>query len=254
MPAGARTADLTSHGAPLSPGPGSSNVLVGKLSAWRALPGGVGAGLESASQAMSTLMSAPTLTPVDATATLAQVQAGLAQSAGAAATEGNVSAVASTATATGTLNATNAALTAAYITASAVPGGQAAAAVTYTEGIKAAAAAAASAAFSAIASMTDMHNCPMPCGAALHGPGVVTRGSATVIINKLPATRQGDDVYEACGGADSIAVGCVNVFIGGPDAVGPLAACGCSNEECATAFESAAENGTPLISREMPGC
>ena len=32
----ARMADLTSHGTPLSPGPGSSNVLIGGMPAWRA--------------------------------------------------------------------------------------------------------------------------------------------------------------------------------------------------------------------------
>jgi uncharacterized Zn-binding protein involved in type VI secretion len=33
----ARIADLTSHGTPLSPGPGSVNVLIGGQPAWRAL-------------------------------------------------------------------------------------------------------------------------------------------------------------------------------------------------------------------------
>lgn len=32
----ARVADTTSHGTPLSPGPGSSNVLIGGMPAWRA--------------------------------------------------------------------------------------------------------------------------------------------------------------------------------------------------------------------------
>ena len=36
MPPAARTGDLTSHGTPLSPGPGSFNVLIGGLPAWRA--------------------------------------------------------------------------------------------------------------------------------------------------------------------------------------------------------------------------
>jgi uncharacterized Zn-binding protein involved in type VI secretion len=31
----ARTGDLTSHGTPLSPGPGSVNVLIGGMPAWR---------------------------------------------------------------------------------------------------------------------------------------------------------------------------------------------------------------------------
>ncbi len=33
----ARVTDTTSHGTPLSPGPGSANVLIGGLPAWRAL-------------------------------------------------------------------------------------------------------------------------------------------------------------------------------------------------------------------------
>jgi len=214
MPAAARVNDLTSHATPLGPGPGSSNVFIGRLPAWRALPAGVGAGLETASQAMSGLMSAPTLTPIDATAQLAQAQAGLTQSAGAAAAQGNATAVGATSAAFATLTATNAALTATYTAAAAVPGGAPAAAVAYTEGIKAAAAAAASAAVSALAAMADMHNCPIPCPTPPHGPGVVTQGSATVFINRLPAARQSDNVYEACGGADAIALGCLNVFIG----------------------------------------
>ena len=35
MPAAARVGDMTSHGTPLSPGPGSPNVLIGFLPAWR---------------------------------------------------------------------------------------------------------------------------------------------------------------------------------------------------------------------------
>ena len=33
---GARVADQTSHGTPLGPGPGSTNVLIGGMPAWRA--------------------------------------------------------------------------------------------------------------------------------------------------------------------------------------------------------------------------
>lgn len=36
MPPAARITDSTTHGGPLSPGPGSSNVLIGNLPAWRA--------------------------------------------------------------------------------------------------------------------------------------------------------------------------------------------------------------------------
>ncbi len=36
MPPAARVGDLTSHGTPLSPGPGSTNVMIGGKPAWRA--------------------------------------------------------------------------------------------------------------------------------------------------------------------------------------------------------------------------
>jgi uncharacterized Zn-binding protein involved in type VI secretion len=36
MPLAARVGDQTSHGTPLSPGPGSVNVLIGGMPAWRA--------------------------------------------------------------------------------------------------------------------------------------------------------------------------------------------------------------------------
>jgi uncharacterized Zn-binding protein involved in type VI secretion len=37
MPPAARITDPTTHGAPLAPGPGSSNVLIGNLPPWRAM-------------------------------------------------------------------------------------------------------------------------------------------------------------------------------------------------------------------------
>jgi len=36
MPPAARLGDMTAHGSPLAPGPGSLNVLIGSLPAWRA--------------------------------------------------------------------------------------------------------------------------------------------------------------------------------------------------------------------------
>ena len=36
MPMAARVGDMTSHGTPLGPGPGSPNVLIGGMPAWRA--------------------------------------------------------------------------------------------------------------------------------------------------------------------------------------------------------------------------
>jgi len=37
MPPAARLGDMTSHGTPLGPGPGSANVFIGGMPAWRAL-------------------------------------------------------------------------------------------------------------------------------------------------------------------------------------------------------------------------
>ena len=37
MPPAARVTDATTHGAPLSPGPGSADVMIGGLPAWRAM-------------------------------------------------------------------------------------------------------------------------------------------------------------------------------------------------------------------------
>ena len=36
MPLAARVGDMTSHGTPLSPGPGSADVFIGGMPAWRA--------------------------------------------------------------------------------------------------------------------------------------------------------------------------------------------------------------------------
>jgi uncharacterized Zn-binding protein involved in type VI secretion len=61
----------------------------------------------------------------------------------------------------------------------------------------------------------DVHFCdvleppPVP-----HGPGVITDGSKTVMINGLPACRQGDTVTEAIGGQNKVLEGCPTVTIG----------------------------------------
>lgn len=97
MPMAARIGDATSHGKPLSPGPGSSNVLIGGMPAWRAV--------------------------------------------------------------------------------------------------------------------TDVHVCPLVSGPVPHVGGVVAMGSVTVLINNLPAARQGDTIVEA-GPPNTIAMGCTTVMIG----------------------------------------
>ena len=97
MPPAARVGDQTSHGTPLSPGPGSVNVLIGGMSAWRAT--------------------------------------------------------------------------------------------------------------------ADFHACPLVTGTVPHVGGVVAVGSVTVLINNLPAARQGDVIVES-GPPNTIAMGCPTVLIG----------------------------------------
>lgn len=97
MPLAARVGDMTSHGTPLSPGPGSANVLIGGMPAWRAT--------------------------------------------------------------------------------------------------------------------ADFHACPLVSGLVPHVGGVVTVGSTSVIINNLPAVRQGDMIVEI-GPPNSIVMGCPTVMIG----------------------------------------
>lgn len=122
MPQAARIADPTGHGPPLNPGIGSTNVLIGFMPAWRALPAGVGAAVESVSNAMQSFMGLPMLTPASTAVQLAQIQSGLIQAAGASAAQGNPAAVVSTASASAILISTNVALTATWTAASAVPG------------------------------------------------------------------------------------------------------------------------------------
>jgi len=64
---------------------------------------------------------------------------------------------------------------------------------------------------------TDFHTCPQQIPGTPpvpHVGGVVTVGSATVLINNLPAARQNDIVIETPGGPNSILMGCPTVIIG----------------------------------------
>lgn len=109
---------------------------------------------------------------------------------------------------------------AATLAAAGTPGAPAAKAA--EEATKAAAAAAMSAAMmSAMAAgggpggPPDLHTCPVPLPIPPHGPGMVPSGSTTVKIGGLPAARQGDQLIEALGPPNSIAMGCPTVQIGG---------------------------------------
>jgi uncharacterized Zn-binding protein involved in type VI secretion len=60
---------------------------------------------------------------------------------------------------------------------------------------------------------SDFHACPLVTGVVPHVGGVVAVGSFTVLINNLPAARQGDVIVEA-GPPNAIAMGCPTVVIG----------------------------------------
>ncbi len=205
---------VTGHGPPLSPGPGCLTVLIGFMPAWRALPAGMGAAVEQMSNLTTQFLLRPQMTPVDATPFLIQISNSLSQGASTAAAMGAPQAAATAGTSIAAINTTNAALTTTWTTASVLPGGQPAANIAYTEGIKAVTAAATSAVMMSMAGLSDMHICPIPVPIPPHGPGYVTMGSTGVIIGNLAAARQGDQVYEACGGPDPITMGCPTVMIG----------------------------------------
>lgn len=166
MPTGpaARTTDPVVHPLPpvLTPGPGSVNVLIGFMPAWRGVPAAVAAALQAAKQVSDTTIK------VAEAATLA---------------------------------------------AAGTPG--APAAKTAEETVKATAAAAMGSAISSAAGGADIHACTTPLPIPPHGPGVVIDGSATVLINNLPACRVGDTILEAVGPPNKIAMGEMTVIIGG---------------------------------------
>ena len=60
--------------------------------------------------------------------------------------------------------------------------------------------------------LSDIHACPLVYGLVPHVGGVVAVGSMTVLINGLPAVRQGDFVAEAP--PNTILLGDVTVLIG----------------------------------------
>ncbi|HZA68043.1 MAG TPA: PAAR domain-containing protein [Geminicoccaceae bacterium] len=61
--------------------------------------------------------------------------------------------------------------------------------------------------------VSDTHACPLANGPQPHVGGVVAVGSVTVLINSLPAARQGDQVVEG-GPPNAIVLGCPTVLIG----------------------------------------
>ena len=160
----ARITDPVSHPLPpvLTGGPGSLNVFIGGLPAWRGVPTGAAAAIQSAK------------TVSDTTIKVAE---------------------------------------AATLAAAGTPGAPVAKAAEETT--KAAAATAMGQMISGAAFGADIHVCATPLPIPPHGPGVVVNGSMTVMINSLPACRQGDTIVEAVGPPNSIAMGFPMVTIGG---------------------------------------
>lgn len=247
MPPAARVADPVAHPLPgmLGVGPGSLDVMIGNMPAWRGVPAAVADTLKSAKDASDETIAA---------------------------------AEKATQSASGT------------------PGHPAA--KTAEETTKATAATTMGTMISSSAGGADIHTCATLLPAPPHGPGVVIDGSSTVLINNLPACREGDTVLEAVGPPDKITKGEPTVLIGDEGGGGSSSAgnggkgatgsrtesetegstglraaggsegkaaepvsivaavmkCECSNPNCATAFEQAAEDGTPLVDRDAPGC
>ncbi|MGI8542266.1 MAG: PAAR domain-containing protein [Aridibacter sp.] len=163
-PAARAIGDTTAHPLPpnLSPGPGSPNVKIGFLNAWRGIPLAAAAALQAAKQLADTA-----------------IKTAQAASTAAAGTP-------------------------------AAPAAKAA-----EEAAKAAALSAMSSAITSAAAGADIHSCVTPFPVPPHGPGVDISGSATVMINNLPAGRMGDTILEAIGPPNKITKGETTVLIGG---------------------------------------
>jgi uncharacterized Zn-binding protein involved in type VI secretion len=102
---------------------------------------------------------------------------------------------------------------AATLAAAGTPGAPAAYAA--EQAAKAAALASMSSAITSAAGGADIHMCVTPSPVPPHGPGVVITGSATVLVNNLPAARQGDTILEPLGPPNNIVMGLPTVIIGG---------------------------------------
>ena len=103
------------------------------------------------------------------------------------------------------------------------------------EAVKASAAAAMGSMISGAAGGADIHACLTLLPLPPHGPGVVIDGSPTVLINGLPACRQGDTIIEAVGPPDKIVLGLPTVIIGDAPGAGGSAGAGAARVSPATA-------------------
>jgi uncharacterized Zn-binding protein involved in type VI secretion len=193
----ARITDPVAHPLPpvLTPGPGSLNVLIGGLPAWRGVPAAAAAAIQSA-KAVS-----------DAAIKAAE---------------------------------------AATLAAAGTPGAPAALAA--EQATKATAAASMGSMISSMSGGADIHVCATPLPIPPHGPGVIIDGSQTVLINGLPACRQGDTIVEAVGPPNKVAMGLPTVLIGDAGGGGLDAGAGAGAAAGAAAKEAGAGAGAGAAS------
>lgn len=164
----ARRNDPVAH--PLPPvltGAGSQNVIIGRLPAWRGIPKGAAASVQSQKNASDKELNAAKAATIASGNSPAAKQEEEKKQRNQAASMGQ----------------------------------------TILDSVKRAA--------TAKGGIPDIHNCATPMPIPPHGPGVVLNGSTTVMINGLPACRQGDTITEAIGPPNKITGGCMNVLIGG---------------------------------------
>src|SRR5450432_2175377 len=176
MPPAARIGDAVIHVPPALVGNPATTVIIGMMPAWKGIPLALSAGVQSAQ-----LSSESSIKIAEVTAVAAEAAA-----VAAAGTPGAPAAVT--------------AATAARLTA---------------ETLKASSAAAMSGTISAAAAGgASIHTCATPWPIPPHGPGVVIDGSATVLIENMPACRMGNTIVEAIGPPSKIVSGCPTVIIG----------------------------------------
>jgi uncharacterized Zn-binding protein involved in type VI secretion len=176
----ARVTDATAHGIPLT-GAGCPTVLIGAMPAWRSVtPGGAGgaAALAIVSALKAAKQVSDTAIQVAEAATVAAVTSGFPPAIASAKAAEEATKAASAA-------AMGASMMSAASALAALGGGP-----------------------------PDLHTCTVPLPIPPHGPGLVTAGSTSVFIGGYAAARMGDELIEALGPPNKIAMGATNVLIG----------------------------------------
>jgi len=168
MPKGpaARAGDSVSHAGPtmLTPGPGSTDVMIGNMAAWRGVGAAAAAAILEAKEASEKLIKAAE----DETEAAAAISTDKEK-----------------------------------------------AAKEKEDKLKDAEALAMGSMIAGAAGLADQHVCTTVLPIPPHGAGVVVDGSQTVLINGLPACREGDTIVEPVGPPNLISKGESTVIIGG---------------------------------------